>query len=181
MTKAGYDPAMSKPVLAAGLLVLAAGAWYWALLPPAAPGGVAARGAPREAAATDVPAVRLERLRQTRAVPTPGELRDPFRGGRTREGAPGAGASAAAATVTAAAATPPATPAWPRLELIGVAEGRDGAAVVRTAIVSGPRGVHHVKAGEMVEQVYRLERVTADGIQLRLLPEDRIVQLTLRP
>ena len=71
--------------------------------------------------------------------------------------------------------------AWPRLELIGLAEAREGAGLVRTAIVSGPRGVHHARPGELVEEVYRLERVGAEGADLRLLPEDRLVRLVLRP
>jgi hypothetical protein len=75
----------------------------------------------------------------------------------------------------------PAAPVWPRLELIGVAEALDGGALVRTAIMSGPHGVHHARAGELLEQVYRVERIGGDGVDVRLLPEDRVLRLALRP
>ncbi|HTV00373.1 MAG TPA: hypothetical protein VMF13_07560 [Luteitalea sp.] len=172
---------MLKPVLAAALLVAAAGAWYWALLPVAAPRAADVRE-PRVADTSDVPRVRLDRLTVPVAAMAGGTGRDPFRHGRVRLDEPSrrASNSPSPATPTAAASLPSA-PAWPRLELIGVAEGRDGAAVVRTAILSGPRGVHHAKPGETVEQVYRLDRIAADGVELRLLPEDRPIRLVLRP
>ena len=72
-------------------------------------------------------------------------------------------------------------PAWPRLDLIGLAEAREGGGLVRTAIVSGPHGVHHARAGELLEQVYRVERIGGDGVDVRLLPEDRMLRLALRP
>jgi hypothetical protein len=72
-------------------------------------------------------------------------------------------------------------PVWPHLDLIGVAEAREGGGLVRTAIVSGPHGVYHARAGELLEQVYRVERIGGDGVDLRLVPEDRMLRLALRP
>ena len=52
---------------------------------------------------------------------------------------------------------------------------------MRTAIVSGPRGVMHARPGDVLERVYRLERISADGVELRLVPEDRVIRLSLPP
>jgi hypothetical protein len=75
----------------------------------------------------------------------------------------------------------PVAPTWPRVALIGVAEAGEGAHVVRTAVVSGPHGVHHVRPGDVFEQVYRVERVGASAVDLELLPERRSLRLALRP
>jgi hypothetical protein len=170
---------MSKPVLALGLLAVAGGAWYWALLPPLAPAAVARHAAARDGA-SPFPRVRLERLAEPRRAPAV-ERRDPFRVANAAVPASPAPTRPADAAGAPAASPSPIVPAWPHLELIGLAEAREGAGLVRTAIVSGPRGVHHARPGELVEQVYRLERVGADGADLRLLPEDRLVRLALRP
>ncbi|WP_157899485.1 hypothetical protein [Luteitalea pratensis] len=176
---------MSKPVLAVGLLALMVGAWYWALLPHtqlvvarrlALPVATARSG-------PDVPAVRLADLAVEAAQrPMPDDGRNPFANGVSTSRGASAGADrgeAAAATPIVAPGAP--VPAWPRLELIGVAEARDGSGLVRTAIVSGPHGVHHARAGEVLEQVYRVERIGGDGVDVRLLPEDRMLRLALRP
>ena len=176
-----YDGAMLKPVLAAGLLLTAAGAWYWALSPAAAPTAVTVREA-REAASAVVPYVRLDRLAGATRVKPDRTERDPFRNGRVGIAGAAHRRLAAAPVVSGAVmAQAPTVATWPRLDLIGVAEARDGASTAYTAILSGPRGVHHARAGDTVEQVYRLERVTQDGADLRLLPEDRVVRLALRP
>ena len=171
---------MSKPVLAVVLLATAGGAWYWALLPPVPRPSPVARVAVRDAA-TPFPRVRLERLAEARQPPSAVALRDPFRAASAGIAPASAALSSVAGSVAAAAVDTSAVPAWPRLELIGLAEAREGAGLVRTAIVSGPRGVHHARPGELVEEVYRLERVGAEGADLRLLPEDRLVRLVLRP
>lgn len=144
---------------------------------PAAP-----RRVPGSTARDTVPAVRLPQL--SAAVPTrsrpPDGGRNPFEAAvAMRPVAPLGPRSAPAAPVH----TPPlpAAPSWPRLDLIGVAEAQEGAAVVRTAVIAGPRGVQHARPGDLLEQVYRLERVTPAGVDLRLLPEDRLVHLALRP
>ena len=77
--------------------------------------------------------------------------------------------------------TAPVVPAWPRVELIGVAEARASSGLVRTAIVSGPHGVHHARPGDVIEQVYRVERIGGDVVELQLLPERRTLRLALRP
>ena len=169
---------MLKPVLAGALLLAAAGAWYWALLPVSMPRAAPVRES-REAVTAGVPRVHLDRLASQAAVAPVSAGRDPFRNGRHAADVPARARPAAVAVAPPAVSPPPS--AWPRLELIGVAEGRDGAALVRTAILSGPRGVHHVRAGDTVEQVYRLDRIAADGVELRLLPEDRSIRLALRP
>jgi hypothetical protein len=176
---------MSKPVLAMGLLAVMAGAWYWALLTPLAPAARVREASARTAAAAQaVPAVGLDRL-ATRVVPALPDAagRDPFRGVTASLSAPSSSAHATRVGSGVPVPAPSATtaPVWPRVELIGVAEGREGAALVRTAIVSGPQGVHHVRAGDVVEGVYRVERIAADGVDVRLVPEDRVVRLSLRP
>lgn len=173
---------MSKPLLAATLVIAMAGAWTWALwpAPPAVSGGPRV-SVPAPPAAT-VPLVHLDRL-ASRDVPafTTGESGNPFRTRTMMAASGGAGRSASAATTTAAPATPTAPPEWPRLALIGLAEAEDGGRLVRTAIVSGPTGVLHARAGDVVERVYRVERIAADGVDVRLVPENRVLRLVLAP
>ena len=172
---------MSKPVLAAGLLAVMAGAWYWALAPtvPRAPTSVPSAGTSRRSEGS-VPAVRLDQLAAGLADrPVPDGGRDPFRAraiavdARRTTPAPGDPRPVA----------PPGPPAatWPRLDLIGIAEAREAGVLVRTAIVSAPQGVLHARPGETLSGVYRLERIGIDGVEVRLLPEDRVVRLALRP
>lgn len=169
---------MARSALAICLLVVLGLAWYRVLAPPAVRVGPlvpAARSARVELrAATTV--VNLDRLRR-RHGPAPDEPgRDPF---RMRTAAPRpVGATAVA---PAALSTAPQVPVWPRIELIGVAEAVHDDAVVRTAILAGAQGVHHVRVGELVEQVYRLERIGTDVVDLRLVPENRIVRRALKP
>lgn len=179
---------MTKPVLAVGLLVVMAGAWHLALRPTVGPAPTPARvPAPLTAGIpTAVPTVRLHQLdAQGRSLVPPGEWRNPFSTGvpptvaSSPPGAPGA----LSPSVPTAMAVPSASsaPAWPRVELIGIAEARDGKGLVRTAIVSGPHGVHHVRPGDVIEQVYRVERIGGGGIDLHLLPEGRTLRFALRP
>lgn len=175
---------MSKPVVAVGLLGVMAGAWYWALTPVSPPSAPQARPVrPGAAVAAEGLAVHLDRL-GGQAIPpdSDGRARDPFRlvlptspqVSTTRAGT-------AALQPSAPGPTEASGEAWPRLALIGLAEAREATGLVRTAIVSGPRGVHHVKPGDLVEQVYRVERIAIDGVDVRLEPEGRTVRLTLRP
>lgn len=174
---------MSRRVVAAGLLLAMIGAWYWALMPavPAvSPPTRAGAAAPR--AAASVPAVRLERLTAPDVRPAPEHGRNPFRSG-TVVGAPGTSAvpAPAATAVPSPSSDVAPTTTWPRIDLIGVAEGREGGALVRTAIVAGPRGVQHARVGDVIEQVYRVDRIAAGGVEVRLLPEARTLRLVLRP
>ncbi len=171
---------MSRALLASGLLVATAAAWYWALQPRAPQGrGVQAR--PHAATARQaVPAVGLDRLDGRVQPPLPSDsARNPFRSASRR---PGATEPSAPPREPAPPSVPP-TPAvtWPRLALIGIAEGKDGAAMARTAIISGPRGVHHVRVGDQLEDVYRVEGILETAVDLRLVPEDRVLRLALRP
>jgi Tfp pilus assembly protein PilP len=177
---------MAKPVLAVGLLATMVGVWYWALQPPAptvpsrAVGPPAVRARPLVA----VPTVHLPDLAVAPASRrAPGVARNPFARGvsvaQSDQAQRRAGVKAPDAAPRPAPGPP--VPVWPRLDLIGVAEAREGDGLVRTAIVSGPHGVHHVRSGDVVEQVYRIERVGGDGVDVRLLPEDRTLRLALRP
>ena len=167
-------------MLAAGLLVIMAGAWYRVLGPPAPDGSV---GTVVGRAPTDVvvPAVGLERLAVTMPALTP-VARNPFHGGT--DGGRSTAARAAAPAVRATdgiGPTRPPTNEWPRLTLIGMADIRDDDVLTRTAIIAGAQGVYHVRVGDTVAQVYRVEQIAADAVQLRLVPEDRLVRLALRP
>jgi hypothetical protein len=174
---------VSKPLLAVGLLAVMVVAWSWALLAPgdapvAAPGPHAVRPA-----LVEVPDVRLGDLSAARASrPVPTDMRNPFLDPlRPAPHAPVAGVAEAPVASGPAAPATPAVPAWPRLALIGLAETRHGGGVVRTAIVAGPRGVTHARPGDVLEGVYRLERIGAAGIDVRLVPEDRVIRLALPP
>ena len=184
MPKAAYHRSVSKPVVAVGLLAVMGGAWYWALL-PSAPAAVSRRpvspvvaGSPSPA----VPSVRLADLAAEAASrPMPGGGRNPFAIGLPVATADDSHAGRRAPAAPLATSSPRPAPVWPHLDLIGLAEARDGGGLVRTAIVSGPHGVYHARAGELVEQVYRVERIGGDGVDIRLLPEDRMLRLALRP
>lgn len=171
---------MARPLLAMTLLTVMAGASAWVLW-PASPTGVVTplvRGGP--APTTPVPTVHLERLaRKARGV-DPDPVADPFRGRPSPLRGPAAVPVTAGpgALVTPTLAEPP---RWPHLELIGLAEGQEHGRPVRTAIVSGPAGVLHARAGDVLEEIYRVERVEPDGADVRLLPEDRVLRLALRP
>lgn len=173
---------MTKPVLAGALLVVAAGAWHVALRPAVAPMPTTARAPAAVAAqaATAVPTVRLEQLNAPVSLrPAPAASRNPFAStvaGSAARAASGLTPGPAPLTME----TPPA-PAWPRVTLIGVAETDEGRGLARTAIISGPHGVHHARPGDVIEQVYRVQRVGADAVDLLLLPEGRTLQLALRP
>jgi hypothetical protein len=164
------------------LLVVTAGAWWGGLLH--APADLPARPtpvAPPTGAVQGPPLLALDRLRRVPPPPPADAGRDPFQptgalvqasvGGRVGPGGEGE--------------VPPeddtrTTPSWPRLELIGIAERTADGGEARVAIVAGTRGVHHVRAGEIVEQVYRIERVWPDAIEVRLVPEDRVFRVGLR-
>lgn len=143
---------MSKPALAAGLLVVMAGACYWALMPSvphAAPDRSIAR-LPASAPSSRVPVVRLGALADRRdARPGAGARRNPFGAGSQAESnTPQSTAARPRPNQVAATTSAPDAPQWPRLELIGLAEAREGGAVVRTAIISMPQGVLHATPGE---------------------------------
>lgn len=173
---------MSKPLLAATLLIVMAGAWAWALWPRVpAPAGPP-RAADAAVTATHVPMVQLARLGRGGPGIAADVEADPF---RHRPGVvprgPGTALRPGADAADVLPPSAPDPPRWPRLELIGVAEGQERGQPVRTAILSGATGVLHARADDVVEQVYRVERIAPDGVEVRLIPEDRILRLELRP
>jgi len=171
---------MGKPVLAAVLLMTMAGAWTWVLW-PAIPTPAATSLPPTPGASQPpVPRVRLERLGRSAAGVDANRLTDPFRRPHAGDGSASRPALPPASD-TAPAVSAPEPPPWPRLELIGVAESQEGGRAALTAIVSGPAGVLHARPGDVLERVYRVERLDASGIDVRLLPEDRLFRLALRP
>jgi hypothetical protein len=176
---------MVRPVLAVALLAVMAGAWYWALGPvaPSLARPSSAARLPPSPVHDPVPVVRLDHLiAQKAAHPVPGDRRNPFRDGTPAPSATGPAASASTRATPGVTATPvgPAAPVWPRLELIGLAETSHDGGLVRTAIVSGAQGVLHARPGDVLLGVYRLERIGVDGVEVRLLPEDRLLRFPLR-
>lgn len=179
----------SKGWLASALLATMAAAWWWALEPstyrPLSAGSnpdVRAPAGPAEAP----PAVALDRLRHWESSSaSPGATdRDPFGGRLARGGSETSSSTNAAGRALAASLADPAPStgaSWPRLDLIGLGERTTDGKRERVAILSGERGVLHVRAGELIERVYRVERVGDDAVEIRLLPEDRTFRLALRP
>lgn len=168
----------AKSVLAAALVATLAGAWWWVLsgssFQPAPTTAPLAR--PPAAVGADAPRVALDRL-AARVTPPASAVRDPF---RQRGSQAVAGAAAAAADVAAAPAElPPARPHWPTLSLIGVSQRTTTDGVRRVAVLAGERGVIHAAAGDQVAEVYRVEQVRDDAIDLLLVPESRVVTLRL--
>jgi hypothetical protein len=168
--------------LVAVLLVVTAGAWWGGLLQP--PADLPVRPTPLippTGAVQAPPLVALDRLRRVPPPPPAAADRDPFQPTRALVQSsangrvdPGGGGELPPEDDTRTA------PSWPRLELIGIAERTADGGEARVAIIAGARGVHHVRAGEIVEQVYRVERVGADAIEVRLVPEDRVFRVGLR-
>ncbi|BCS33839.1 hypothetical protein TBR22_A30670 [Luteitalea sp. TBR-22] len=173
---------MSRSVLAAVLLAVAAAAWVWLVPPALAPWPPAAARVAEVPAPAVVPTVHLPRLAaEPPAGPrAPEQGRNPFLPAAVPP-RPDRAPSLDTRPVAPPEAVMPSAPAYPRLDLIGVAEAREGAGMVRIAVIAGPRGVHHARPGDLLEQVYRVERVTPTGADVRLLPEDRVVHLGLRP
>lgn len=175
-----YDPVVAKPLLAMVLLTVMAGAWAWVLWPtPPSDDGITqlTRAAPPEPPVT---AVRLEQLGRGSPGVETSLGADPFRG-RTVPRSEPSRPNAAVPFVPAATSMLPEPPRWPRLELIGLAERQEDGRAVQTAILSGPAGVLHARSGDVLEQVYRVERIGPEGVDVRLLPEGRLLRLALRP
>jgi hypothetical protein len=169
----------AKSLLAAGLVVTMAGAWWWVLsgasfqtMPTTAP----AVRLPAPQAGPKAPRVALDRLAARSIRPT--VRRNPF----SQRGA-SAVATGAAADVGFAPAEPidlgSARPQWPALSLIGVSERATTNGVERVAVLAGERGVIHVRVGDEVARVYRVEAVRDEAVDLLLVPEGRTLTLQL--
>jgi hypothetical protein len=85
-----------------------------------------------------------------------------------------------APTAPALAQAPPLPPPLPPLKLVGIAEdpGADGPA--RTAILVGDGQLFTVKEGENVTARYRVERISADVVELLDLNDNSLRRLALR-
>lgn len=157
-------------------------AWWWALTHTV--GGPGASQLPKQAALVrgpQPPEVELGRLRRVARVPLGAAVRDPFAPraephlraqGRTDV----AGEPAAARQLSPAASVD----AWPRLELIGIGTRRVNDTTTRVAVLAADLGVLHAVAGDDVLDVYRVMRVEADAVEVRLIPEDSAFMLRLR-
>lgn len=176
-----------KAVAAAVLLALMGGAWWWTLSQPSfRPATTTATPLPSPAARSSgtAPEVALHRLRPGTAEPVDREGRDPFGGGPSRAVAALPHAAQANRTGASSAATPEpgsdatAAPVWPRLELIGIAARSSGASS-RVAVLAGERGIVHAGAGDVVWEVYRIDLVRDDAVDVTLLPERRALTLRL--
>jgi hypothetical protein len=69
----------------------------------------------------------------------------------------------------------------PELKLLGIAEdAAPGGESVRTAILSTPQQLHLVREGEQVALRFLVQRITADGVELKDLADDTPVYLQWR-
>jgi hypothetical protein len=117
-----------------------------------------------------------ERLRPT-ATPTQSSRNlFSFRSAPVRAVPPPSGPTAPALVE----APPPLPPPLPPLKLVGIAEdpGADGPA--RTAILVGDGQLFTVKEGENVTARYRVERISADVVELLDLNDNSLRRLALR-
>lgn len=173
-----------KGVVAAVLLALMGGAWWWTLSQPAfRPTTTAAAPLPpRPATSTSAPPeVALHRLRPPAPEPVDRVGRDPFAGGPgpSVTALPPAAQVGRAGEQSGSSSGAAPVPVWPRLELIGIG-ARTAGATTRVAVLAGERGVVHAGAGDLVWEVYRIDRVQDDAVEVTLLPERRAFTLRLR-
>lgn len=123
-------------------------------------------------------AVRLaRRLSEADAFAAPD--RDPFRFKLAPAPAPAAPPPVVPPVATDVAAVPP--PAPSPFALSGIAEERQGDAVIRTAVVTGLGELWLVKAGEKVEGKFEVTAVDADAVELIRADTGTAVRLTFRP
>jgi hypothetical protein len=77
-------------------------------------------------------------------------------------------------------AAPPLPPPLPPLKLVGIAEDPGANGPTRTAIVVGGGQLFTVKEGENVTARYRVERISADVVELLDLNDKSLRRLALR-
>jgi hypothetical protein len=118
-----------------------------------------------------------ERLRPTATPAQSNRNLFSFRSARGRAvPAPGVPAAPAAALVEA----PPLPPPLPPLKLVGIAEDPGADGPTRTAIVVGGGQLFTVKEGENVTARYRVERISAEVVELLDLTDNSLRRLALR-
>jgi Tfp pilus assembly protein PilP len=124
--------------------------------------------------------VELRRLHTSLAsMPSPSTpRRDPF---RFAGGAHGRSDTESEPATATAATTGGETPQdRPQMQLLGIAEDGDPAAVERTAVIATPRQVYMVKEGDQIAFRFQVARIGADAVELRDLAQDATFTLTLR-
>jgi hypothetical protein len=105
--------------------------------------------------------------------------RDPFRFAGDAHGRPETeSVQARAATAEATGGETP--PDRPPMQLLGIAEDGDPAAVERTAVIATPRQVYMVKEGDQIAFRFQVARIGADAVELRDLAHDAPFTLALR-
>lgn len=172
----------SKGLLAAVLLTLMGALWWVQVRAPALPAQPAAASRRAPSPTPSAPSVALHRLSERRAAEPASRGRDPFGTRAATDAQSGAWSGAVRRDAVGLREAPPEAPApsWPRLELIGVGTANPADGAGRVAVLAGDRGVMHARAGELVAEVYRIERVSVDAVEVRLVPEDRVFTLRLR-
>ena len=128
--------------------------------------------------------VEVSRLREGLGVmPAPSASgRNPFQFGVTRsEHPPLAGTHHPAALAAGESANAEAAADRPPMQLLGVAaDGEDGAAPVRTAVIATPRQLYLVREGEQMALRFQVVRIGSDAVELLDLASDQTFSLTLR-
>ena len=106
--------------------------------------------------------------------------RDPFRFRPAAVPAPARPAAVLAPPPAAASVAPPAVQP-PPFVLSGIAEDRQGEAVIRTAVIAGSGDLWLVKAGEKIEGKFQVTAVDADAVELIRADTGTALRLMFRP
>jgi hypothetical protein len=117
-----------------------------------------------------------ERLRPSESPRTPGRNLFTFRAAAPRIVAP---APAPQAAIVDAPAPP--RPVEPVFKLAGIAEDPGPEGPVRTAIISGEGQLFVVTVGQMVTARYRVERISADVVELVDVNDNTTRRLAMKP
>lgn len=120
-----------------------------------------------------------ERLRPSATPRTPGRNLFTFRAAAPRVAAPAALPEPRAAAIVEMPALPRATEPVLKLSGIGEDPGPDGP--IRIAFISGEGQLYVVKVGEPVTARYKVERISADVVELLDLTENTTRRLAMRP
>ena len=131
----------------------------------------------RLAADVQTQAVRLRHRLDTAPAPQP-PLRNPFTFAPRVQAVP---RPARVAATSIPLSAPPAEPAEPMLELIGIAEKQAAEALVRTAMISNDSGdLIIVTVGQRLVGVYDVTAIGHDAVELKHATTGAIRRLSLR-